>query len=56
MFEVPLPAGYFLEEQLDQALKDLIGHVKDGLIHLSDLEALIQAAEYEKARSERAAR
>jgi hypothetical protein len=42
-----LPEGYFLEEQLYNAEIEVRRLVRQGLIHVEDLEALIEAARYE---------
>ena len=37
-----LPEGYFLEEQINRAEEELRGLVREGLVSLEDLEALIE--------------
>jgi hypothetical protein len=39
-----LPEGYFLEEQISKAEKDLRGLVREGQVSLCDLQELIEKA------------
>lgn len=43
-----LPQGYFLEEQIDTAERELRSLVREGLISLADLEALIEKGRRKK--------
>lgn len=43
-----LPEGYFLEEQLYRLENEVRFLVREGLIHVEDLEALVEAARYEE--------